>query len=258
MYPTFNIGPFAFPSAGLVIIFGAYVTLWVVEKSAVRLNQNQSALYALASTALLAGFVGARLAFVAEYWAAFRENLLGIVWPLNTGYTPWAGVLIGLVAAFFYGRYKQLSPLNTLDALTPALIVGLMVVSLADFLGGPGLGTLTGVLWGISQYGIRRHAVQLYELLVGASALLVWWQFSKKKQQPGRLFLMGTAVYSAGRLFFDAYRDTDRLTASGYHITQIVLLLILLTAIFFLGLISESRSRSNTQAVSTDKASEQS
>ena len=79
MYPIINIGPLAFPTTGLVIIFGAYLCLTLAEKSAIRLKQNHVTLYSLATIGLLAGFVGARLAFVVEYWAAFRENLLGIV-----------------------------------------------------------------------------------------------------------------------------------------------------------------------------------
>jgi len=238
MFPTLNIGPLAFPTTGLVIIFGAYLCLTLAEKSAIRLRQNHIALYSLATTGLVAGFVGARLAFVIEYWAAFQENLLGIVWPLNTGYNTWVGLLISVAAMFFYGRFKQLPPAQTLDALAPALITGLMVVSLADFLGGPGLGTLTSVPWGIPQFGIRRHAVQLYELITGASALLLWWQLSKQQRKAGQLFWGVTAVYSAGRLFFDAYRADAWLTANGYHILQIIMLIILLMSLFLLGLIN--------------------
>jgi prolipoprotein diacylglyceryltransferase len=118
------------------------------------------------------------------------------------------------------------------------LIIGLMVVSLADFLGGPGLGTLTSVPWGMSQFGIRRHAVQLYELSIGAAALLLWWQLSKQPGKAGQMVLGVTAVYSTGRLFFDAYRANTPLTANGYHILQIIMLVILLTSLFLLGLIS--------------------
>ena len=242
MFPIINIGPLAFPSVGLVVIFGAYFCLTVVEKAAIRLQQNHVEVYSLATTGLVAGFVGARLAFVVEYWAAFRENLLGIVWPLNTGYNFWAGLIIGVAAMFFHGRFKQLPPIQTLDALSPALIFGLMVVSLADFLGGPGLGTMTSVPWGMSQFGIRRHAVQIYELMVGAAALLLWWQLSKQPRKAGILFLGVTAVYTTGRLFFDAYRANTPLTTNGYHIIQITMLIILITSLFFLGLISPASS----------------
>ncbi|MCB9008830.1 MAG: prolipoprotein diacylglyceryl transferase [Ardenticatenaceae bacterium] len=66
--------------------------------------------------------------------------------------------------------------LAALDALLPGVVFGLMMASLADFGGGPGFGSLTAVPWGVTQYGVRRHPVQLYELFVGALALLAWWR----------------------------------------------------------------------------------
>ena len=77
----------------------------------------------------------------------------------------------------------------TLDALAPVFVGGLMVASFADFLGGPGFGTPTNMPWGISNFGISRHPVQLYELLVGLLALLVWWLLRQRRAYAGQLFL---------------------------------------------------------------------
>ena len=110
----------------------------------------------------------------------------------------------------------------TLDALAPGLILGFMVISLADFLGGPGYGTLTAVPWGLSQYGVRRHPVQLYELLAGVLALFVWWRMVDGRRYAGQLFLITITIYSATRLFLDVFRDNTWITAAGYHGWQIV------------------------------------
>jgi len=236
MFPTVSIGGLAFPTAGLVIIIGTWLCLTLVERTADRIAQNRELIFGVAATAVFTGFVGARLMFVAQYWPAFSQNLLNIIWPLNTGYNVWGGVPIGLIGAFFYARAKRLVPLPTLDALAPGIVLGLMVVSLADFLGGPGYGTLTAVPWGITQFGVRRHPVQLYELLVGGLALLTWWRVSRQAvYEVGRPFLLTTAVYSAGRLFVDAFRDNPWVIGGGYHVWQIASLLILLAALFQIG-----------------------
>jgi len=236
MFPTLNIGGLVFPTAGLVIILGAWLSLWLVERSAARLGQNRDVMYGLAATAVFVGFIGARLIFVLQYWSAFSSNLLSIIWPLTTGYSIWGGVVIGLAATFFYARAKQLRPLPMLDALIPGAVLGLMVVSLADFLGGPGYGSLTAMPWGVAQYGLRRHPVQLYELLVGGLALFTWWRITQQAtHDAGRPFLLTVAVYSAGRLFVDAFRDNALVIDSGYHVLQIVSLLILLAVLFQLG-----------------------
>jgi prolipoprotein diacylglyceryltransferase len=234
MFPTINIGPFVFPTAGIVYLLGAYLSLTLIERAAKRLTLNVEATYGVAVVGLIVGIVTARLAFVAEYWASFSQNLLSIIWPLTSGYNVAAGLFFGVTAAFFYGRYKQLPLWPTLDALTPGLLTALIALSLADFLAGPGYGTLTSMPWGISVLGIRRQPVQLFEIVLGLAALGVWWQIVKRQAPSGRPFLLSIALYSAGRLFLDAYRDNAWLTADGYHILQIMALAVLVGCLVML------------------------
>ena len=242
MLPYLNLGPIGLPTAPLLYILGAWLALYAVDRAARRLGQEPERLYALAFVALLGGFLGARLSFVLLHWSSYGDNLLGIIWPLTSGYNTVGGVLIGVAAAFFYGRRHRLSLWPTLDALAPGLLVFLMAVSLADFLGGPGYGSLTAMPWGIDLFGVRRHAVQLYEVLVGVVALGVWWAavllspspdfrgFGKplRSYRAGRPFLLAVAVYAAGRLFVDAYRENAPMTPGGYHLMQIIALAVLL------------------------------
>ena len=241
MYPTITIGPLVLPSAGLVYIVGAWVALSMVERSAKKLGLEADATYAMAVTAVVAGFIGARLLFVVFHWQAYQNNLIGVVWPLTGGFNFWGGMLIALSAAFLYGRARQLPLKASLDAMAPGLLVGFMVISLADFLSGPGYGAETGFPLGINVFGIRRHAVQIYEILVALIALIVWWRAYDYRQYDGQLFLMTTAVYAAGRLFVDAFRDNSPLTSNGYHIVQIISLVVLLACVYLLGRMATNR-----------------
>jgi phosphatidylglycerol:prolipoprotein diacylglycerol transferase len=242
MYPVLSLGPLVIPTAGLVYIIGAWVTLSVVERAARALDLDAESTYGVAAVAVAAGFIGARLVFVALHWTAYRENLSGIVWPLTSGYSLWGGLFFALAAAFFYGRRKQLAIASTLDALAPGLLAGFLVISLADFLGGPGYGTITALPFGIDVFGIRRHPVQLYEILVGVAALLTWGWSLRRRKFDGQLFLLTIAVYSGGRLFVDAFRANAWLTPGGFHIFQIISLVVLLVCVFLLG---RNLSRSN-------------
>lgn len=234
MYPAINIGPLVLPTAALIYVLGVWLLLSIGERSARLLDLDEEDFAALVTTGLIAGFVGARLTFVALYWSAYQENVLGIIWPLNSGFSAAGGLFFGGAAMFFYGRYKKMPAAATLDALAPLFVGGLMIVSLADFLGGPGFGTPTRMPWGLSNFGIRRHPVQLYELLVGALALLAWWFLHTGRVFEGQLFLVTTAVYCFGRLFVDAYRADAWVSAGGWHITQILCLLATLAALFLL------------------------
>ncbi len=248
MYPTLNLGPFVFPTAGLAYLLGIWFSLTLIERAAKRLSVNVEAVYGTAVTGLVVGFVAARLLFVLEYWAAFQDNLLGIIWPLTSGYNVAGGLFFGAAGAFFYGRYKQLPLWSTLDALTPGLLGAFITVSLADFLAGPGFGKLTRMPWGVSLFGIRRHPVQLYEIAIGLLALLLWWQLTKpaapnaQRRFPGQAFLLTAVLYSTGRLFIETFRDNAWLTAGGYHVVQIIALLVLVGSLLLLARFSETQS----------------
>ncbi|CUS04728.2 putative Prolipoprotein diacylglyceryl transferase [Candidatus Promineifilum breve] len=230
MLPYLNLGPIGLPTAPLIYLLGVWLALFAVDRAARRLGQAPEPIYGVAAAMLLGGFVGARLVFVALYWSSFDDNLLGIVWPLTSGYHAAGGVVIGLAAGFFYGRWRRLALWPALDALAPGLIVFLMAVSLADFLGGAGYGSLTAMPWGINQFGVRRHAVQLYEVAAGLAALGVWWAATSPRLagRPGRPALLAVAVYAAGRLFVDAFKETTPLTSGGFHVVQIVALALVL------------------------------
>lgn len=240
MYPAISIGSLVFPTAGLVYILGAWTSLGLIDRSARRLRLEPEPIYGLASTALFSGIVGARLVFVGLYWSAFRENLLAIVWPLNSGYSVAGGLAAAIVAGVFYGRSKRLVLSPTLDALVPGILLGLLFISLADFLAGPGFGTLSRVPWAITQFSVRRHPVQIYEILVAVLAFALWYRFSRLKMAWGQLFLLATAVYSGGRLFVDAFRENAWLTSGGLHIVQIISLVVMLASLYLLGRSAET------------------
>ena len=247
MYPTLELGPLVIPTAGLVYILGLWLALSAVERAAERLRLHVPATYTLAVTGVAAGFVGARLVFVILHWQAYADNLLGIVWPLTSGFNLAAGLLIGIAAAFFYGRAHDLPPAATLDALAPGLLAALIAVSLADFLAGPGYGQQADLPWSISLFGIRRHPVQLYEIAAGAAGLLAWWWTLRNQRSSGQPFLISVALYSAGRLLVDAYRANTPLTGGGYHLVQIISLVVLLTCLFFLARLAGAEEKPAVQ-----------
>jgi phosphatidylglycerol---prolipoprotein diacylglyceryl transferase len=234
MFPTISLGPLVLPTIGVVYLAGLWFSLNQVERAARLLQLKVEAVYGLAVIGLMTGLIGGRLLFVGEYWAAFQENLISIIWPLNNGYNLWGGLFFGLAAAFFYGRYKSLPLAATLDALAPGLVVVLLALSLADFLAGPGYGTLSNVPWSISVFGLSRHPVQLYEIVLGLLALLLWWRVARQRTFPGQLFLLTVFFYSAGRLFLDAFRDNSPLVADGYRLIQLAAFAAMMGSLFLL------------------------
>jgi prolipoprotein diacylglyceryltransferase len=235
MFPSLSLGPLVIPTGPFLVILGVWLALWLVEKGAAALDQDAPTVYALSAVGLTVGVLAARLSFVALYWPAYRAAPLTIIWPMTSGFLPWAGLLAGGAAAFFYGRYRRLPLRPTLDALTPGLLALLITISLVDFAAGPGYGRETDVFWAITAYGVGRHPVQLYEIVFALAALYGWRRLARGSYFDGQLFLWGTAVYAAGRLFVEAFRANSWLIANDYRGMQIVAWAVLLAAIFTWG-----------------------
>jgi len=248
MFPSFSIGPIVIPTGPFLVILGVWLALLLVEKAAVLLKQDGIILYSLAVVGLAVGVLVARISFVALYWPAYRAAPLSIIWPLTSGYLPWAGAAAGAAALFFYGRYRRLPVRPTLDGLTPGLLALLLTVSLADFAAGPGYGRETTMPWAVTAYGISRHPVQLYEIGFALAGLLVWWQLARRTHFAGQPFLGGVGVYAGGRLFVEAFRANSWLVADGYRGVQIVAWAVLLAAIFLWG---QWRTQQSLEAAAT-------
>ena len=106
MFPTISLGPLVLPTSGLIYILGAWLVLSIIERTARALDLDAESTYALATIVLVASFVGARLVFVILHWSAFQENLIGIIWPLTSGYNIWGGLLFGAAAGIFECRRR--------------------------------------------------------------------------------------------------------------------------------------------------------
>jgi phosphatidylglycerol:prolipoprotein diacylglycerol transferase len=236
MLPVLNIGPLAIPTGPLLLLLGAWIALSVVERTAKRVGLPVNDTYAVATTALLAGVIGARIVFVALHWSAFRANLLGIIWPLNTGYDVWGGVLIGVTAAAIVVYRRGLNRWRVLDSLAPGVLVLLAAVALAQLAAGTAYGTETSVPWGIRLFDlpIRRHPVQLYDVLAVLVALAGWWWAVRRAMSAGGPALVAAALYGTGRLLLEAYRATPWTTVDGYRVAQFMALAVVGTALFLL------------------------
>ncbi|HFC11767.1 MAG TPA: hypothetical protein ENJ56_02905 [Anaerolineae bacterium] len=230
MYPILNIGPAIIPTAPLLLIIGLYLSLSVVERAAKMLGLAAVQIYEVCANALIAGFLLARLAFVAAHWDSFRAAPLSIIWPLNSGYMISAGVVGGLLILIGSIYRAKLPVRPTISALLPAILTLFLFISLSDFIARPAAGTITTIPWAIESVGLSRHPIELYEIGVAILGLIVWWWMAR--EQPERAFWLTIVVYGFGRFFIDAFRSNAPVLSSGYHIIQLLLLPLVLFAIY--------------------------
>ena len=224
MLPILQVGPLAIQTPGLILIIGVWLGLSLAEKFAPQRGVSANDIYNLIFTALVAGVVGARLAYILRYPQAFILSPIGVL-SLNPGLLdPFGGAAAGILAAMVYGQRKKLSLRNTLDEITPFLATLAVAISLSNLASGAGFGAPTQVAWGIELWGAKRHPTQIYESLVAAMILLIIWLSRRYLQHwaAGRYFLVFLAASALSRLFLESFRGLRFLLPGGIRLAQIL------------------------------------
>ena len=227
MFPVLQVGSLAIAVPGLALLMGVWVALWLAEKEATRLTLNADAVYRLAFGALVAGLIGARLAYVARYLGVYTSDPLGIFSLNAVTLAPAEGALIGIAAAFIYGARRQLPLRATLDALAPALAALAVAVAVAHAASGDAFGTPAQLPWSVYLWGEYRHPTQVYELIAALGVLGLAWRARARGLFPGFNFLLVVALLAAARIFLEAFRGDSLLITGGWRTAQVVGLVVL-------------------------------
>lgn len=248
MLPIIQIGPFAMQTPGLILLIGLWTGLSLAEKLAPRFKTNPSAVYNLVFTAMVAGILGARLSYVAQYPNAFLNSPLSLI-SLNPGLLdPIGGVVIGIIATAIYANRKQYSIWPILDALTPLLAVLAIAFGLSHLASGDNFGMQTNLPWGIELWGSKRHPTQIYESILAISILGIFWIQNKNFTKPtsrvaGAAFWQFLSLSAAARLLIEGFRGDSMVLPNGWRIAQLVAWGILGFGLWML----ERRNSTNTE-----------
>jgi prolipoprotein diacylglyceryltransferase len=229
MSPVLQIGPLALPVPGLTLLVGVWIGLWLAEKEAARLQLNSEAVYTLALIGLVAGLIGARLAYVARYLSAYASDPSSVFSLNPASLAPNDGVVIGLIAATLYSVRRKLPMRLTLDALTPFVAVMGVAVAVAHMASGDAFGAAARLPWSVYLWDEYRHPSQIYELITALGVLGIGWGV-RGRRPPARVgfnFLLVVALSAAARIFLEAFRGDSLVIVGGWRAAQVVGLIIL-------------------------------
>ncbi|MBI3615515.1 MAG: prolipoprotein diacylglyceryl transferase [Candidatus Omnitrophica bacterium] len=218
MHPIlFRWGPFTFYSYGLMLALGFLGAIRLAARRALRLGLNPTQIQTLGVVVLLGGIAGARAAYVALNWAAFRSNLLEIIRLDHGGLVFYGGLAGGILTGIWTVRKAQLPLWITVDLMVPPLVLAHAIGRIGCFLNGCCYGKPSSVPWAVvfPPETVPRHPTQLYES--GALILLFFLlkAVERRRPRPGTVFLIYGFSYGIWRFFIEFLRGDNPAAACG-------------------------------------------
>lgn len=233
MLPFFRLGPFLLQLPVLALLGGVWVGSSLAEKEATRLKLNAADIYNLIFYGLVAGIVGARLAYAARYLSAYLANPLGLLALTPATLYPNIGLIIGIAVAALFGWRKHLPLRPTLDALAPGLAAFMVALGMAHFLSGDAFGAPTRLPWAIYLWDEYRHPAQIYETLAALVVFVIVWK-RRLSVGEGLNFLLVVALSAAARIFLEAFRGDSVIWVGGFRAAQVVGVVVLAAALWLI------------------------
>jgi phosphatidylglycerol:prolipoprotein diacylglycerol transferase len=232
MLPFVRIGPVLLQTPGLALLAGLWVAMTLIERESLRLKLNSGAILNMVFYGLVGGIIGARLIYAAQHPSIYLASPLGLLSLSASSLEPIAGLIIGVVIAFFIGRRQHLPLGLTLDALAPGLAVFMIAIGVANILSGNSYGSPSHLPWAIYLWGEYRHPTQVYETLAAIIIFVIWKITSTESRRPGMSFLQVVALSAGARIFLEAFHGASRILPGGFRVAQVIGLIILALAIY--------------------------
>jgi phosphatidylglycerol:prolipoprotein diacylglycerol transferase len=199
---------------GIFVGLGILVATWVAARRGRRGGIAPQQLWDLAFWVVLAGIVGARALYVAEYWRDFVGEPWRALAVWEGGMSAFGAILFGLPAGFWYVRLRRLPHAVLMRAVAPALLLGDAIGRLGGaashmYVGRPTVFPIAYLL-----NGVQRHEVGMELALASLLGFLVLLSVERRFSS----FVIGhssftpalvLAWYSLERFLLDFLRASD-------------------------------------------------
>ena len=237
-----HIGSFQIRAYGLMIALGVIAA---VKFASVRWRQrggNPEDISAIATWAVPAGLIGARLYHVITDYQRFRGRWLHALAIWEGGLGIWGSVALGALVGWYVARRRGCDATLALDACAPAIALAQAIGRWGNWFNQELFGRPTTLPWALRIDPAHRpdkyldkatfHPTFLYEslwcLLVVAVVLLVERRY---RLRPGGIFAVYVATYTVGRAWIEALRVDDAHHILGLRLNDWVSLAVLIAAV---------------------------
>ena len=239
-----DIGPLTVHAYGICIALGVVVAVWFGSRRWQSWGGDASDVPAIATWAVPAGVVGARLYHLATDWRSYRGRWSDMLKIGQGGLGIWGGVALGALAGVVVARRRGLSIGRGLDMAAPAIPLAQAIGRWGNWWNQELFGRPTSLPWAVeidpahrpAQYAAETtfHPTFLYESLwnlFAVAVVLIVEKRTRGRLRPGRLFAVYVATYTFGRFFIERVRIDRASHVGGLRINEVVALIVFAGAV---------------------------
>ena len=196
----FHIGPLFFHFYGLAIAIGVLCAFWLARRRWQQAGRDPGEIEVAGIWAVVAGFIGGRLAYVSTHSGDFSGRWLHVFAIWEGGLALYGGLTLGILTGIFVAWRRGLPVLLALDAAIPGIPLAQAFGRWGNYFNQELFGTPTRVPWALQVEPAHRplkyqafatfHPTFLYESiwdLVIVGVLL--WLSARRRLRVGSIVL---------------------------------------------------------------------
>jgi phosphatidylglycerol:prolipoprotein diacylglycerol transferase len=226
---------------GLMLFLAFFASMNLAARVARRVSLDPDVIYDMALTVFVGGLVGARVFYVVQYWGVRVHSLLDVFKVWQGGIVLY-GSIIGGTTAFFLFRVLRPFPLRPyLDAIAPALALGIAIGRFGCFLNGCCYGDVCGLPWAVSfpepsppwvahseahligegvHWSLPVHPTQIYSVIDGLLLCALTLAYFPIRKRDGEVMALLMVTYPVSRILIEYLRSDERVFFAGMTISQ--------------------------------------
>lgn len=231
-----SIGPVTIHGYGLMIGLGVMAALLLGDYRAKKFGLNGDHIYGMTFSAVILGFLAARILFIITEWEGFLQNPMQYL--SGAGFVVYGGIIGGALTIYGFCKIKKIDMLSYLDLMIPSVALAQGFGRVGCFLAGCCYGKETdswlGVVFSNSDFapnGVKVLPTQLF--MAGGDvllmAVLLW--YAAKRPLRGRTSAMYLILYSIGRFAVEFLRNDDRGTVGMLSTSQFIAIFTLMVGL---------------------------
>jgi phosphatidylglycerol---prolipoprotein diacylglyceryl transferase len=215
-----HIGPLPLHAYGLMLALGVLAAAYVAERRWAARGGDPKEIGQIAVPVVISGIIGARVYHLFTGYSWSEHGILGAFQIWKGGLSIWGAVAGGLIAVIVLARIRHLDVLVLMDVIAPGLAIAQAIGRWGNYFNQELFGRPTDLPWALKIDPAHRpagyandatfHPTFLYESLW---CLLVFgvllWSERRFRFRRGQTFALYVALYTFGRIWFEALRVDD-------------------------------------------------